>query len=588
MKIAVKNPTVKNKILIMDKIFIKINGKIFLTEPDKSILDVAIENGIEIPSLCFHPDVEVKHHCGMCVVEIAGEENLKHACATIIQEGMEIITESEEITKERTKNLDKILKKHLLECDDCVWFQHCKLLDLVKKFGAKPIAEKNENNQVFQIGTVVFDQTKCIGCENCLGVCPTNFLDLNEHDKVEPSKDEKKDCINCGQCILHCPVGAMEGIGEFEELEKMFKDKSKITVVQFAPSIRTSIGEEFGMTTGKIVTGQLISGLKKLGFNYVFDTASGADFTTMEESDELIERLEKNEKLPAMSSCCSAWVEFLEFNYPEFVPKLCTSRSPQIILGGIIKNYWSKKNNIDPKNIFVVSIMPCVAKKFEIKREELKIDGSCPVDMVLTTRELVRLFKKNQIDLKNIDEKEADDPLGTASGAGVIYGSSGGVFESAFRTAYFKMTKENLPKDAIQEIRGAGGIKTKEIKIGERIIKICVVSGIKNAKKVLNELKEKPSLYDAIEVMACPGGCVGGGGQSLPTNKKIVKERSKSLYIIDDEKILKRAHENPAVKKAYDEFFVDEKTRKKILHTRFSPRNKSAINKLKNSKETYE
>lgn len=572
----------------MEKIPIKINGKAFSVDPDKSILDVARENGIDIPSFCFHPDVEIKHHCGMCVVEIEGEENFKHACATKVTDGMEITTESQEIVEERKKNLDNILKKHLLECDDCVWFQHCRLLELVKKFGAKPIAEKDDRNKVLQVGTVVFDQTKCIGCENCLSICPTKFLDLNGQAKVEPAKDTKKDCINCGQCILHCPVGAIEGVGEFEELEKMFRDKDKVTVVQFAPSIRTSIGEEFGMEIGEIATGQLVSGLKQIGFDYVFDTASAADFTTMEESGELIERLTKDENLPAMSSCCPAWVKFLEFNYPEFIPNLCTSRSPQIMLGGIVKNYWSKKTNIDPKKIFVVSIMPCVAKKFEIKREELRIDGCYPVDSVLTTRELVRLFKKNKIDLKDIDEKEADSPLGEASGAGVIYGSSGGVFESALRTAYFKLTKKDLLSDGVREIRGMEGIKTKEVTIEERKIKICVVNGIKNAQKVLEELKSNPSLYDALEVMACPGGCVGGGGQSLPTTKKIVKERSNSLYAIDEKKTLKRAHENPEVKKIYEEFFTDEGMRKKILHTHFSPRKKSEIKPLKNSKETYE
>lgn len=570
----------------MNNISVKINGKSYLAELGESILDLAKKNGIEIPSLCFHPDVEIKHHCGMCVVRINGEENLKHACAAIAKDGMEVTTESEEITAERKKNLNKILKKHLLECDDCVWFQHCKLLELVKKFEASPVAEKDDQNQVFQVGTVVFDQTKCIGCENCLDVCPTNFLSLNGKEKVECSADEKKDCINCGQCILHCPVGAIEGAGEFEELEKIFANKEKIAIVQFAPAIRTSIGEEFGMETGEIATGQLVSGLKKLGFDYVFDTAAGADFTTMEESGELIERLSTNEKLPAMSSCCPAWVKFLEFNYPEFILNLCTSRSPQIMLGGIIKNQWSGKNNIDPKNIFVVSIMPCVAKKHEIKREELKIGGNYPVDMVLTTRELVRLLKKNKIDLKNIDEREADDPLGIASGAGVIYGSSGGVFESALRTAYFKMTEGNLPEEAIREIRGMEGIKAKEIKIGEKTIKVCVLSGIKNAKKILEKLRGNPSLYDAVEVMACPGGCVGGGGQSLPTNKEITKERSKSLYAIDEKKDIRYAHENLAVRKVYDEFFKEEKIRKNILHTHFSPKNKTTINKLKNSRET--
>ena len=572
--------------MLNNKISIKINGESYLVEPNKSILDIATENGIDIPSLCFHPDVEIKHHCGMCVVEIKGEEELKHACATMVQDGMEIVTDSEFINAERKKNLDKVLKEHLLECDDCVWFQHCKLLELVKKFDAKPVAEKNEQNKVFQVGSMVFDQTKCFGCENCVTVCPTGYLNINDRGKVECSTDDNKDCINCGRCILHCPVGAIEGVGEFEELEKVFKDTNKVAVVQFAPSLRTSIGEEFGMQTGEIVTEKLVAGLKKLGFNYVFDTATGADFTTTEESDELIERLTKKENLPAMSSCCPAWVKFLEFDYPEFLPNLCTSRSPQTMLGGIVKKYWGKKNNIDAENIFVVSIMPCVAKKYEIKREELKINGNYPVDMVLTTRELVRLLKKNKIDLKNIEGEKADDPLGEPSGAGVIYGSSGGVFESALRTAYFKMTKENLPEGSIKEIRGTEGIKTKEIKIGESTIKVCVISGIKNAKKILDELKVNPNLYDAVEVMACSGGCVGGGGQSLPTNKEIVKKRSKSLYDIDEKKTVRYAHENPVVQKVYTELFADEKVKNSILHTHFSQKEKTKIIKLKNSRET--
>ncbi|HUW21373.1 MAG TPA: [FeFe] hydrogenase, group A [Candidatus Bathyarchaeia archaeon] len=572
----------------MKKVSVKINGKLISTDVGKTILDTALENKIEIPFLCYHPDIEIKHHCGMCLVKISGFDKLKRACSTQVENGMEIFTESPEIKKERDKNLRLILKEHLLECDDCVWFEHCKLLELVRKFEITPKGKKNDAYQVLQTGTIVFDQTKCIGCENCLSVCPVDFLDLNKLEKVEPSSDEKKECISCGQCILHCPFGAIEGVGEFEELEQLFKDKNKITVVQFAPSIRTSVGEEFGMEMGKIATGQLVSGLKKLGFDYVFDTASGADFTTMEEANELIERLRTNQNLPVLSSCCPAWVKFVEFDYPEFIPNLCTSRSPQIMLGGIIKEYWSKEKNIDPKNIVVVSIMPCVAKKFEIKREELKIEGRYPVDCVLTTRELVRLFKKNKIDFKKIIPQEADDPLGSPSGAGVIYGSSGGVFESAFRTAYFKVTGEEMPKNTVKEIRGMEGIKKKEIKIGDEILRICVVSGIKNAQKVMEELKNNPGIYNAVEVMACPGGCVGGGGQSLPTNKRIVQKRSESLYFIDQQRELKGAHNSLAVKKIYADLFFNDESVKKILHTHFAPRKKSEIKKLKDSKETHE
>jgi len=572
----------------MEKISITINNKKLLVELGKTILEIALENGIDIPALCYHPDVETKNHCEMCLVKIKGEDELKRACDTQVEPGMEILTESTEIEEQRIKNLDSILKKHFLECDDCVWFQHCKLLELVNRFKGKPTNKKPEGTEVFQSGSIVFDQTKCIGCEHCVQVCPTGFLEMNGNNKVELSKDKNKECINCGQCITHCPVGAIEGIGEFEQLDNFFKDKDKITVAQFAPSIRTSIGEEFGMKPGEIVTGKVVAGLRKLGFDYVFDTASAADFTTMEESDELIERLSENKKLPAMSSCCPAWVKFLEFYYPEFIENLCTSRSPQTMLGGIIKNYWAQKNNIEPKNIFMVSIMPCVAKKFEIKRKELRIDNIDPVDSVLTTRELVRLLKKNNIDLKIVRPEPADQPLGQPSGAGVIYGSSGGVFESALRTAHFKMTGKELPEDEVKEIRGIQGIKKKEIKIGDRLVKVCVVSGIKNAKKVLEELKKDPRKYDAVEVMACQGGCVGGGGQSLPVSKAIIQKRADSLYAIDKGKTIRRAHENTAVKSLYKDFFADSKIREKILHTHFTPRAKTKIETLKNSREHKE
>lgn len=572
----------------MTKISITIDGKAVTAEAGQSILDVAQEHGIDVPSLCSHPDVDVKHHCGMCVVSIASEEGMKHACSTIVEEGMDIITESADIAEERESNLGKILKKHQMECDDCVWMSRCRLLELTKRLGAKPSMAKDERNKVYQVGTIVFDQTKCIGCENCLAVCPTRFLDMNERGKVEPSTDPKKDCINCGQCIIHCPVGAIEGAGEFEELEKIFAEGDRTVVVQFAPAVRVSIGDEFGLSAGEVATGKLVAGLKAVGFDFVFDTAAGADFTTMEEAGEVVERIAKGERLPIMTSCCPAWVKYVELNYPEFIPNLASSRSPQVMLGGIIKHHWAKEQQLDPKNVFVVSIMPCVAKKFEIRRPELEIDGLRPVDMVLTTRELARLFKKNHIDLKTLEERDADDPLGGCSGAGVIYGTSGGVFESAFRTAYFKLTGTDLPFDGIKEICGLNGVKTKEVTIGERTIRMCVVSGIRNARQVLEALKEHPDMYDAVEVMACPGGCIAGGGQPVPTSRKIAKKRSEGLYTVDDGKTLRRAHENPTIQKMYaeDGFFGTEEMRKKILHTRFAPRKKAVIDELKNSKET--
>ena len=306
----------------------------------------------------------------------------------------------------------------------------------------------------------------------------------------------------------------------------------------------------------------------------------------MEEAAEVVGRIQAGGPLPAMTSCCPSWVKFVEFYYPEFIPNLASSRSPQIMLGGIVKEYWSHKEGIRPEDIEMVSIMPCVAKKAEAGREELKIDGRFPVDRVLTTRELARLFRKRGIDISKLEPEAADDPFGEPSGAGVIYGSSGGVFESAFRTAYYLMTKEELPEDAMQEIRGIDGRKEKIVTIGETTIRICVVSGLDNARKVLEELKLDPHKYDALEVMTCPGGCVGGGGQPIPTSVEIVKKRSAGLYEIDKTGSLRVAHRNKAVHGIYHEFFTDEVTRKKILHTKYAKRGKTDVTILADSKQT--
>ena len=575
----------------MNKIKIKINGKEYSVNAGQTILEVAKKNKIEIPSLCHHPDLEPSSSCRMCLVEIQGVKDLKTSCSFKIEAGMEILTESPKIQKARKMNLELIFSQHQEECPDCVWFYNCQLLKMAKKFDIKinRFPDRKVDRKINQCGAIIFDQTKCIDCRNCVEICPVDFLSVEGRGAeigIKESTAENKECINCGQCILHCPVGAIEGLGEFEYIDDPFKDKNKTVVVQFAPSIRTSIGEEFGLPYGEIVTEKLVAGMKKLGFDKVFDTSVGADFTTMEEAGELKERLSKNENLPAFSSCCPSWVKFVEFYYPEFIPNLCTSRSPQIMLGGLIKTFWAEKEKIDPKNIVVVSIMPCVSKKYEIKREEMKIDGMFPVDYVLTTRELAYLFKKNKIDLKNIESQVADDPFGMPTGAGVIYGASGGVFESALRTAYFKITGKNLENVEIKEIRGLAGIKRRELKIGDLAVKTVVVNGIRNAKKMLEELKKDPKAFDTMEVMACPGGCIGGGGQPVPTDGEIRQKRAAALYKIDEKKELRLAHENPAINKIYEEYLTSENIIKPIFHTKFSPKKKTPIKELKNSRET--
>ena len=564
------------------KIQIIINGKKIRTQEGKSIFEVSQENGIEIPTLCFHSDLKIRASCRICVVEIKGKKELATACSTKIEPGMEINTYSQRVKRARKINLELIFAQHCEECYDCVWSFNCRLLILAREYGVKitRFPDRKPCHSFAQFGpSLLFDSSKCMNCWNCVEVCEkqaVNFLEQEEKDgffEVIPSKNPKRDCVYCGQCILHCPVGAFEAVGEFEGVEAPLKEKNKVVIFQFAPSIRTSIGEEFNLPYGSIVTEKLVAGIKKLGASKVFDTSVGADFTSVEEAKELVEKME-NKSSPCLSSCCPAWVKFVEFYYPEFVSCLATTRSPQIILGGLIKNYWAKKEKIDPRKIVVVSVMPCVAKKYEIRREELKIGGLKPVDYVLTTRELAYLFKKHKIDLNKIAPKKADNPFGLPSGGGVIYGASGGVAESAFRTAYLQITKKKLPRIEFKEMRGMEGMKKAKIKIGGKTVKLAVVNGLANAKKILEELKKNPKAYDAVEVMACFGGCIGGGGQPVPTDGMIRRKRAESLYDIDAKKEIRLAHENPVVKKIYKDFLTSKEIIHRICHTKYFPKKK--------------
>lgn len=565
------------------KIKLIIDNKKIEAKKGQTVLETAREKGIKIPALCFHSDLEPNASCRLCLIEIKGKKGLYTACNIKVENGMEIITESSEIRKARRINLELLFSQHCEECGDCVWNFNCQLLKLAKEYKVKisRFSDRKTGYPAYQFGpSLLFDSSKCIDCRNCVDICQgqgVDFLEIKEKGhlfQVIPSKEKNKDCIYCGQCIVHCPAGAFEAVGEFEDVEKPLKDKNKIVVFQFAPSIRTSIGEEFGLKPGLVVTDKLTAAIRKLGADKVFDVSVGADFTTTEEAKELKERLEQNKNLPMFTSCCPAWVKFVEFYYPEFIPNLTIVRSPHIILGGLIKTYWAKKEKIKPENISVVSVMPCVAKKYEIKRKEIKINGLAPVDYVLTTRELAYLLNKHKIDLNKVKPEKADAPLGIPSGAGVIYGASGGVMESALRTAYYEMTGKEIKQIEFKKTRGAEGIKTAEVKIGNRTVKTAVVNGIGNAKNILEELKNNPKLYDYVEAMACFGGCVGGGGQPVPTDKDIRKQRADGLYEIDKEKEIRLAHQNPVVKEVYKNFFVNKEMIHKVSHTSYKKKNR--------------
>jgi len=561
----------------MKTIQITIDGKKIKTQAGKTILAVAKENGIDIPFLCAHMDLKKSSSCRVCVVEIKGEKELKTACSTKIKPGMDILTETPKLKKARKINLELVFAQHCEECDDCVWNFNCQLLKLAKRYNVKITRFKDRKTGYpnYDFGpSIHYQSSKCIECGNCIEVCKKQavcFLEMEDNNnfyEVTPSKDPKRDCIYCGQCIVHCPVGAFEAIGEYEEMERLIKDKKsgKTVVVQFAPSIRASIGEEFNMPYGSVVTNKLVAGIRALGVDKVFDTSVGADFTTFEEAKEWLENIEKG-KTPCLTSCCPAWVKYVEFNYPEFIGNIASTRSPQMILGGLIKTYWAESQKIDPKNIVVVSIMPCVSKKYEVNKKELLIDGLKPVDYVLTTRELAYLFKKYKIDLRNIKPAPADNPLGAPSGSGVIYGVSGGVAEAALRTAYHLALNKHASNLEFKAVRGAKGIKKASIKLGKKTIRIAVANGIENAKQILEELKKNPKAYHGVEVMACFGGCIGGGGQPVPTNSLIREKRAQALYDIDAKQKLKAADENPIVKKVYKEFLTNKEIIHKICHT---------------------
>jgi NADP-reducing hydrogenase subunit HndD len=524
------------------------------------------------------------------MVSITGRKGLHTACSVEIEEGMEVSTDSPEIRKVRKANLELIFSQHIEKCGTCVRNYHCRLLSLAKECGIKisEFEDRKKGFPIYQFGpSIIFDSSKCIDCHDCVAMCKkqgVGFLNVEENNffwEVKPSKEEKIDCIYCGQCLVHCPSGAFEEVGAIKDVEEALKDKKKFVVFQFAPSIRSSLGEEFGMDYGSVVTGKMVAGIRKLGADRVFDVSVGADVTTIEEGGELIERLTQKKGLPMFTSCCPSWVKYVEFYYPEFMNNLTTVRSPQIILGGMTKTYLAGKEKIDPKSIVVVSVMPCTSKKFEAGREELFVDGLKPIDYVLTTRELACLLKKNKIDLTSLKDEEPDTPWDKYTGAGVIYGATGGVTESALRTVYEKVTGKKLTQIEFKEVRGMEGCREATVKVGDIPVKIAIINGLGNAKRLLEELKKNPALYDYVEVMACPGGCIGGGGQPMPTDREIRRKRAMALYEIDKDWGIRLAHESPVVKKLYEEFFKDKHTIHKICHTHYSKKQKDKIKIIK-------
>ncbi|MBN2087874.1 iron hydrogenase small subunit [Candidatus Peregrinibacteria bacterium] len=566
----------------MKKIQIKIDGKKILCNPEQSVLQVAIDNKIDIPHFCYHEDLPIDAHCRACLVEV--NKKVVTSCNLKVESGLSVLTDSPKVRKLRNENLELLLADHKKLCKNCKVGYYCKTAALMRKYrisGTK-YHRKPINKPVHKLGCAAeFDPQACISCGKCVEMCEKigiGFLKLEgkgADSHLTYNCDPEVDCIYCGQCTVHCPVAAVHEQNEIKDVEAALRDKDKIVIAQMAPSVRASIGEEFGLEPGSNMEAQMYTALRKLGFDYIFDVNMGADITTYVEATELAERIKKGGVLPMFTSCCPGWVKYAEFYHPEILPNLTTSRSPQIHSGGAYKTWWAKKMKIKPKKIVVVSFMPCTSKKYEAKFEKLKIKGMFPVDHVLTTRETASLLKKRKIDLPNLEPGKVDS-YGEYSGAAAIYGASGGVMESALRSAYFFITGKELKEVKFKEVRGMKYVKEAKIRIGRKVINVAVCAMAKNAGNLIEEVKKHPNKYHYIEVMACPGGCIGGGGQPIPSTERIIAERIKALYKIDNKCKVRKAHLNPVVQDFFDNYIAKISKRKasKILHTSYKKKKK--------------
>lgn len=562
------------------------NQKVSVPE-GTTILEAAKMAGIDIPTLCFLKDINEIGDCRMCIVKVEGRKGFATSCIQKVEEGMIVKTHTPEIIEARHVMLDLIISNHDKDCLTCTRMGNCELQALAAKFGIQTIEFKGERKE-YPIDdfspAIVKDPNKCILCRRCVAVCK-NIQKIGAIDcgnrgfdsSISTSYNKSlKDtnCVYCGQCIEACPTSALREKVNIDEVWAKLKDPDVRVIVQTAPSIRVALGEEFKMPIGTNVTGKMVTALKRLGFDKVFDTNTGADFTIMEEANELIERLKENDNIPMMTSCCPAWVRYIEIHYPELVSHLSTCKSPHQMLGALIKAYYAKKENIEPEKIFVVSVMPCIAKKYERQRKELSNNGLFDVDSVITTRELARMIKYANIRFDSLEDSEFDNPLGESTGAAAIFGTTGGVMEAALRTAQDILTGKELDKIDFESVRGEQGIKRATININGKDIKVVAASGLGNAQKIIEEIKSGKADYQFVEIMACPGGCIMGGGQPIKNsrtraNVNIRKLRADSIYSIDEKSKIRKSHENPVVKKVYEEFLESPGSYRaeKLLHT---------------------
>jgi iron-only hydrogenase group A len=577
----------------MEMIKLTIDGIEVEVPAGTTVLEAARTIGIEIPTLCYLKDVNNPASCRVCVVEVG--PRLIASCSLAVEKGMNIKTSTRKVLEARRTAVELLLSNHKRECTTCTRDQKCELQKLSKDLNIREIRFEGEKTHTVKddsSASVVRDPEKCILCGRCISTCGNvqtvhaiGWAGRGFDTRVVPAYDKSlcdTVCTNCGQCIMACPVGALHEKENIKDVWKVLNDKDRYVIVQTAPAVRVGLGEEFGLPIGTRVTGKMVTALRKLGFYKIFDTDFAADLTIMEEGTELLTRLGSGEKLPLMTSCCPGWVKFVEHFYPQMMDNLSTCKSPHEMEGAIIKSYFAEKAGISPEKITVVSIMPCVGKKFEGQRDELSYNGLQDVDIVLTTRELAQMIKEAGIDFANLQDEEFDNPLGESTGAGVIFGATGGVAEAALRTIFELTAGKELDAIEYTVVRGVEGIKEAAITLPDgRVVNAAVAHGLGNARKVIDLVESGEKKYDFIEVMACPGGCVTGGGQPIidAKTKEFVDvrvERAKAIYNEDESLALRKSHKNPYIKKLYEEFLEkpNSHTSHKYLHTHYVKRDK--------------
>jgi iron-only hydrogenase group A len=582
--------------MIQSTIHAKINGQAIEAPVGSTILDAALLAGVRIPTLCKHPDLKPTAACGLCIVKIAGSPRMPRACATPLEEGMEVTTHDGELTTVRRTVLELILSNHPNACLTCGRNNNCELQTLASEFGIREDSFKkvvSDRLPDTSNGSISIDFSKCVKCGRCVQVCQEvqnvwalSFLDRGINTRMAPAGDislADSPCIKCGQCAAHCPTGAIVENDETATVWHALRNPEQYCSVQIAPSVRVALGEEFGYPPGTNLTGKIYAALRHIGFDAVFDTNFSADLTIMEEASEFIERFAHGKgELPLITSCCPAWTDYMEKFHHDFVASFSTAKSPQQMLGVMAKTYFSKKAGIDPATHYQVSVMPCTAKKYELERtDEMFASGFQDVDVTLTTRELARLIKQSGVDFHALKDEKADSLLGEYTGAGTIFGATGGVMEAALRTAYFKVTGKNLPEEGldIHPVRGLEGVKEATIDVEGTAVRVAVAHGLANVDRVLQKVRDAREAgeelpYHFIEVMACPGGCIGGGGQPYGISNEVRQKRIDGLYQDDREHTLRCSHDNPEIKRIYEEFLGEPLSEKaeELLHTKYAAR----------------